>query len=448
MLQFVLRRLGLSVLTILGVMVVTFLLFRVTAGDIASAHTGEKATEDLKADWRHRHGYDRPLFLNVHRQLLIVDHTEGEYGLAVEDGEGSEMVGKLALIPSDTDSRVRMGKYVFRLSEDTPIEKLMPPQKEPPGGKNKRKRLEPNRPAIMVVKLNEGSSFSVDIGSVRTCGELMQRINEHPQSADPATNSPRVRAKISDLHLAGVFETQFVDHLYKSATFQSVSLVHKEKLTDIIVERAPKSLSLTVPSMAMGWLLGMIVACLVAYFHNTLLDRLGVFLSVLGMCIPYLAWLIYGQWLMFVIAPEHAYGLGHRGNVYLPILIMTIAGLGGSVRFYRTVILDEVGRDYVRTARAKGAPLTSVLFRHVLKNCMLPILTNLIMAIPFLIMGSLLAETFFGIPGLGDLMISSIAARDEPVLSGLVFLTALIYTVGILLTDLSYALFDPRIRLR
>ena len=158
--------------------------------------------------------------------------------------------------------------------------------------------------------------------------------------------------------------------------------------------------------------------------------------------------MIYGQWLMFLVAPSHAYGVFYRANVYVPIIITAVAGLGGSVRFYRTIILDEINRDYVRTARAKGAPLSSVLFKHVLKNCMLPILTNLILAIPFLMMGNLLAESYFGIPGLGDLMLTSINGRDEPILSGLVFLASLIYTVGLLLTDMSYAIFDPRIRLK
>jgi peptide/nickel transport system permease protein len=127
---------------------------------------------------------------------------------------------------------------------------------------------------------------------------------------------------------------------------------------------------------------------------------------------------------------------------------MVLANLGGEVRFYRTVILDETNRDYVRTARAKGVPLPTILFRHVIKNCMLPILTSLIMAIPFLILGNLLLESYFGVPGLGELMMTAINERNEPILSGLVFLTALIYTLGVLLTDLSYAFFDPRIRLR
>ena len=192
----------------------------------------------------------------------------------------------------------------------------------------------------------------------------------------------------------------------------------------------------------------MVIACFVAYYHGTLIDKVGVFLSVLGMCVPFLAYMIIGQYLMFQISPVHAFGAEPRGNIYVPIAVMVLAGIGGSVRFYRTVILDETGRDYVRTARAKGASVPSVLFKHVLRNCMLPILTNLILAIPFLIMGSLLVESYFGIPGMGDLLLTSIQDRDEPIINAMVFLTALIYTVGLLLTDISYAVFDPRVRLR
>ena len=165
------------------------------------------------------------------------------------------------------------------------------------------------------------------------------------------------------------------------------------------------------------------------------------------MCVPFLAFMIYGQWLMFLIAPKHAYGIFYRANIFLPIAIMVVAGLGGTVCFYRTIILDETNRDYVRTARAKGLPLTTVLFKHVLRNCMLPILTSMILSIPFLVMGSLLVETYFGIPGLGDLLLSSITSRNEPIMSGLVYLTALVLCIGMLVTDLTYAIFDPRIKL-
>lgn len=246
---------------------------------------------------------------------------------------------------------------------------------------------------------------------------------------------------------ANVLDSQFLNHLWNTIRFEGRSFRDNKTLGEIIRQRAPYSLSITVPAMAIGFLVGLVISCFVAYYRGRLADRVGVLMCVLWMCVPVLAWLVYGQWIMSGISPLHSFGLWYKTNIYLPVGILVLAGLGGSVRFYRTIILDETGRDYVRTARAKGLSLPSILFKHVLRNCMLPILTNLIMAIPFLIMGSLLVETYFGIPGLGDLMLSSIMERNEPIMNGLVFLTALIYTVGVLLTDLSYALFDPRIRL-
>ncbi|MBS3821303.1 MAG: ABC transporter permease [Phycisphaerae bacterium] len=245
-----------------------------------------------------------------------------------------------------------------------------------------------------------------------------------------------------------VTRTLFVRHLVDSVTFRSESFVSGDTLLEIIAKKARYSLAITVPALALGFISAMIVSCLVAYYRGTWIDNAGVFLSVLGMCIPVLAYMIIGQYVVFAVAPGWAYGLMNRENIYVPVIIATIAGLGGAVRFYRTVILNEINQDYVRTARAKGVPLPTVLFRHVLKNCMLPILTNLVLSIPFLILGSLLLERFFGVPGLGELMVSSISQRDVPIINGLTFLTALIYTLGLLLTDVLYAVFDPRIRLQ
>jgi peptide/nickel transport system permease protein len=151
---------------------------------------------------------------------------------------------------------------------------------------------------------------------------------------------------------------------------------------------------------------------------------------------------------MFKLAPEHASGLASPFNIYVPIFISVIAGLGGSVRFYRVIILNEINKEYVRTARAKGVPLHGILFIHVIKNCMLPILTDVISGIPFLIMGALLLEKFFGIPGLGDMFLTSITSRDVPVITGLTFFTTTLFVISLLLTDILYVVFDPRIRLR
>ncbi len=245
------------------------------------------------------------------------------------------------------------------------------------------------------------------------------------------------------------YDTQFWRHMIDCVTFQGHSYRYPDKtLMSIIAEKAKYSLALTVPMMAIGWFAGLAISAFVAYFRGTIIDRAGVFITVLGMCVPFLAYMILGQWAMFQISPQHAWGLASPVNIYVPVAIGVIAGLGGSVRFYRTVFLDEMNRDYVRTARAKGVPLPGILFRHVLRNCMLPILTSVVMSIPFLIMGSLLLEQFFGVNGLGDLFLSSINDRDVPIITGLTFLTTVIYVIGLVITDILYAVFDPRIRLR
>jgi len=459
MTAYIARRMVLSILTVFGVMIFAFLLFRAIPGDIAAPFVGQKATQQQRADWLNRHGYDRPMVLNIHRRLVITDHTKGDDPFAARDRAGAP-ADALALFgqkgqgakDQGQPQQKLLGRYVWRLAKDTPIAKLTGNRflakeakvaKEPlPTGKAPETAKREKPKPVIDFHLADGGALEVDLGGVNTCGGLIERINNHP------ANKGRVEAGITDWSAASLLDSQFVDHLVKSVTFQARSLRTNQKLTEIIRRRAPVSLSLTVPAMAMGWIAALVISCFVAYFRGTALDKMGVFLSVLGMCIPFLAFMIYGQWAMFEVAPSRAVGLFHRSNIYLPVLIMVIAGLGGSVRFYRTVILDEVGRDYVRTARAKGAPLTTVLFKHVLKNCMLPILTNLVMAIPFLIMGSLLVETYFGIPGLGDLTLTSINNRDEPIINAMVFLTAAIYTAGVTVTDIGYAVFDPRIRLR
>ncbi len=430
-------------MTVFGVMVVTFLLFRVMAGDVASANLSPKASATQKAEWHHQHGYDRPWFVNYHRQMLIIDNTEGPNPLRALSVKGSNVVLALGLFtPGQKDfpnldktalQHRLIGKYVPLLKGSTSIEELT--------AEEQLTTEDAPRP-VLGLKLSDESELRVDLEGVKSFGELGRRIEQHPD------NNGRVEVTTTQWHLSDLFNSQFVHHLVMSVTFQARSLADNKKLTTVVAERAPYSLALMIPALALGWILSLTIACFVAYFRGTLIDRAGVFLSVLGMCIPPLAFMIFGQWFMFEIAPRYAYGTYNLVNIYVPVIILAMAGLGARVRFYRTIILDETNRDYVRTARAKGLPLLSVLFKHILRNCMLPILTNLITMIPFLILGSILFENYFGIPGLGALMLNSITQRDEPILSALVFLIAAVYTLSVLITDLSYAVFDPRVRLR
>ena len=292
------------------------------------------------------------------------------------------------------------------------------------------------------IKLQDGSDFFVPVTGNETWGCLIKSINEHPKNAGKLT------AQISKFEIANLKYCQFYYHMKNCITFQGRSFQFKKTLQQIIGERAKYSLSLTVPSLALGWIIALSLSSIVAYYRGRWIDHTIVFICVIGMCIPFLAYMILGQNLMFKIAPDHAFGTDDPINVYIPICIGMIAGLGRSVRFYRTVILNEVNQDYVRTARAKGVALPGILFKHVLKNCMLPVITSVVMSIPFLIMGNLLLEKFFGISGLGDLMLLSISSRDVPIITAMTFLTAIVYVVGLLVTDILYAVFDPRIRLR
>jgi len=131
----------------------------------------------------------------------------------------------------------------------------------------------------------------------------------------------------------------------------------------------------------------------------------------------------------------------------LPVIIGIIGGIGAGTRWYRTIFIEEINKDYVRTARAKGLMERKVLFKHVLRNAMVPILTGVVAVIPLLFMGSLIIESFFGIPGLGSYTIDAIQSQDFAIVRSMVFLGSVLYIVGLILTDISYTLVDPRIRL-
>jgi len=213
------------------------------------------------------------------------------------------------------------------------------------------------------------------------------------------------------------------------------------------------SLSVTVPLFALGLPLALSLALLVAFFRETYIDRAGVVLCVLAMSVSVLVYILGGQFLLgkllrwFPIS-----GFDPDPSVLfrflaLPVLVGLLAHVGADVRFYRAVFLEESGRDYVRTARAKGAGDARVMARHVLPNALIPVLTNVVVEIPFLFTGSILLESFFGIPGLGSITVDAIQSNDFATLRVMVYLGALLFIAGQMLTDVAYTIVDPRVRL-
>jgi len=216
--------------------------------------------------------------------------------------------------------------------------------------------------------------------------------------------------------------------------------------------RMGPSLALAIPAFLAGIAANITFALGMAFFRGTSLDLWGVVLCVALMSVSALFYIIGGQYLvakLWHLVPISGYAEGPDAArfVALPVLIGVLSGLGAGSRWYRALFVEEMGKDYVRTARAKGLAESVVMFRHVLKNAMIPILTGIVVVIPLLFMGSLISESFFGIPGLGSYTIEAIQAQDFAVVRAMVFIGSVLYILGLLLTDLSYTLVDPRVRL-
>ncbi|MEJ2529265.1 MAG: ABC transporter permease [Gammaproteobacteria bacterium] len=219
-----------------------------------------------------------------------------------------------------------------------------------------------------------------------------------------------------------------------------------------ISQRMWPSLAIAIPVLIVGLLINISYALLIAFFRATYIDIWSVVLCVIMMSISSLFYIIGGQYLVskllhLVPISGYATGLGAIKFLILPVIIGVVGGIGSGTRWYRTLFLEEINKDYVRTARAKGLSEGLVLFRHVLKNAMIPILTGVVVVLPLLFMGSLITESFFGIPGLGSYTIDAINQQDFAIVRSMVFLGSVLYILGLLLTDISYTLVDPRVRL-
>jgi len=211
------------------------------------------------------------------------------------------------------------------------------------------------------------------------------------------------------------------------------------------------SLAIALPVFLLGLAAYLTFALTMAFFRATYVDFWGVVACVAMMSISGLFYIIGGQFLigkLLGIVPISGYDGGTDALKFLvlPVIIGVVSGIGASTRWYRTIFIEEISKDYVRTARAKGLSEPRVLFRHVLQNAMIPILTGVVVVIPLLFMGSLVAEAFFGIPGLGSYTIDAINSQDFAVVRAMVFLGSVLYIIGLILTDISYTLVDPRVR--
>ena len=407
--RYVIRRVLEMVPTTLGVLVLTFLLFHVVGGSPAEVVLGKNATAEALATFDACYGYDKPLLCGNWSDIRALGNTP--VGRLEKRGEGGLRRVPIAYaLPAGT-YRINAGNVVLGLRETAT-------------GVTDEAMVD--GPAPLTFAVREGwKAVTLDVG-----GSLPEFL--------------RLRKKAG-----GFFDSQFVHYVRSLATGDfGVSTEHSLPVASVLKGGVGPSLSLTVPILVGGTVVGVMLGLLCAAWRGGATDKLVLVVSTVLMSVNYVVWVLAGQFLLaFKLRLFPIWGFESAAYLVLPVLIGIVSGLGRDVRFFRAAILDEVYKPYVRTAQAKGLSGSRIMVRHVLRNSLIPIVTYVSLSIPFLFTGSLMLESFFGIPGLGNVSLNAVHSSDMAVVRAVVILGALLYQGVNLVTDLCYAWLDPRVRL-
>jgi peptide/nickel transport system permease protein len=420
--------------TVLGVILITFILFNVVGGSPAAMTLGRHVTPQALEEFDEQRGFNKPLFFGWWTKTR-----------AVEDSDLKKSAGAWKKVPGAEymdQGFVRMtnGEYALPLAFS-----LRP-------ATTYRLEIEYRMlDGTTVLPMFGKNPLEFSKGWKKTA--LIFQTLEKPMPKDLVLKVDGGALEIRSVQLRrrmlNALDSQLVFFLKQIAHFdfgESSSL--NQPVSALLVKGMGPSLILMIPVFFLELFLAIGIALICAFLRNTLVDRFFVVLSVALMSINYLVWIIVGQYVLsFRLGWFPVWGFASWGYLLLPVIIGVVSGMGSSVRFYRTIMLDEMYKDYVRTAFAKGVSKSGVLFKHVLKNAMIPIVTNVITAIPFLYTGSLLLESFFGIPGLGYLAVNAVNSSDVDVIRAEVFIGAVLFVLFNLITDLCYAWLDPRVKL-
>ena len=295
-----------------------------------------------------------------------------------------------------------------------------------------------------LVSKNPARAYAGKQASAQTLAAI-----EHKMGLDkpPFFNWKKARANRS---FTAIFDSQFFDLLFFRF---NQSMRYEESVWQLLINKAPVSLAIQIPAFLVLLGLELVIALYIANRRGQFSDLLVTTISILGMSIPALSIYLAAQWFFgakLKIFPVAGWESGFYAIHFaaLPILCIIFSQLGWGARFYRTVVLDELNLDYVRTARAKGVAQREVMLTHILRNVLIPVVTNSIAYLPFLVTGALVLEHQFQIPGMGELIVQSIANQDRSVVMGLVYLISIAYCLALLVSDILYAVVDPRISLK
>lgn len=394
MTRYIIRRTFYSLWVIFGVLLLTFALFNVASGDPAAAVLGKNAKPAEVDALRRELGSDLPLFYGYYCRSAAFTEFSGR---ATE---------KLTFIRHLDAKNIYMEVTID----------------------NKLKEM---------VKIPDGNS---EISVMASCNK-------------PVTSCKFFRRQSSP------WNSQFIHALKELVSFKKEfpfvsffnfgnTLMTREPVSEVLLRGIGPSLSLMLPIFAGEIFFGIVLALLATAFSSSSIDRLLLFAAVITMSMSYLVTIIFGQWFLgYHLDIFPVWGYDHAGNFALPVIIGILCGIGSNLRFFRTVFADELRREYLRTAKAKGNSNYSVYTIHLLKNAMVQIITRVGAGLPFLFTGSLLLESFFGIPGLGFAGMEALYDSDIQMLKALVLLSAVIFVIMNLLTDIAYAWADPRIKL-
>lgn len=247
-------------------------------------------------------------------------------------------------------------------------------------------------------------------------------------------------------------ETIFFDKSVRMMAFDFGISDSGRNIASDIKQRMWPSLAIAIPTLILGLIVNITIALMLLFLRYTKIELVTMVGCVALLSISSLFYIIGGQYLFsktLNLVPISGYATGLSGIKFLilPVIIGVIGGIGNGVRWYRTLFLEEINKDYIRTARAKGMSEISVLFKHLFRNALIPILTGVVVILPLLFMGSLIMESFFGIPGLGSYTIDGIQNQDFAIVRSMVYLGSVLYIIGLVLTDISYTMVDPRVRL-
>ena len=430
MTRYIFRRLLHMIPTLFGVLLITFILFNVVGGSPASMSLGKNASPQALEEFDEERGINKPLIAGLWTATR-----------ACPDWRADAQAGRVP--PRTLDPQ-----------QDFPLPLAFPLRP------HTRYRLRLDVAAAQALDAewtwgptNDLSRLAARLETGRSRPEL-----DFTTGADPAheqvprlhvTGAVTLRAYALARRVRHAADSQLVNFLGQMIRLDlGTSMATNQRVATMLRAGIGPSLMLTVPIFFGEVAIAVVLALFCAWQRNRWTDRTLVVTAVVLMSVNYLVWIILGQFVLaFKLQWFPIWGFESWRYLLLPVIIGIVSGLGTNLRFYRTVMLDEMYRDYVRTAYAKGLGASGVLFKHVLPNAMIPIITNTVIALPFLYTGSLLLESFFGIPGLGGMSVNAINSADVDVVRGIVLIGAVLYMGANLLTDLCYALVDPRVRL-